>query len=137
MENKMFFGKKLKELRLNRAGTGVHKFAEAMEMCPSDLSYIEHGYMEYPRDKEWLFKLQDIFKFLDYHSDCIELFRLWSQPFVMQKMDEDIFPSPFASKTDGTLLTKKELKDMYLFLQNNAKEHNKKADEYNSKEETA
>ena len=127
----MFFGKKLKELRLKRAGMGLHKFAEAVDMSPLDLSHIEHGYTEYPREKEWLFKILSLLRVDDYDHDCLELSSLWVKPFVMQKMSENVVPSPFTSKVDGTLLTIEELEKLCLFLQNNAKEHNKKADEYN------
>ena len=130
-KNNMFFGKKLKELRLKRVGMGCHKFAKVIEMSPLDLNHIEHGYQEYPREKEWLFKIQSMLRFDDYDSDCLELASLWLKPFVMQKMNEDVFPSPFTSKADGTRLTTEELEKLCLFLQNHAKEHNKKADEYN------
>ena len=44
----MFFGKKLKELRLNKAKVGLRKFADQIGMSPSELSDIEYGYVSPP-----------------------------------------------------------------------------------------
>jgi hypothetical protein len=139
MENKMFFGKKLKELRIDKAKMGTHKFAEKVDMSPLDLNHIEHGYMEYPKEKEWVFKICSALEFSEYDAEEIELLRLWDQPFIMQEMEEGGFPGPLAHKSNGERLTEKEFIKLHEHIQNYKKEHNKKARKYNKakEEETA
>lgn len=132
----MFFGKKLAELRLKYAQMGIHKFAEKMEILPSNLLDIEHGYIPYPTEQEWMVsiaKVLDIPK--ENIDDEMELMRLWHDPFVMQKMLEMRFPSPFTHTADGKQLTKEKLISLMEYINKIVEEHNKKVDEYNKEHE--
>lgn len=130
--DRMFFGEMVKELRLYTAGVGLRKFAEIMEMDAAALSDIEHGYAPPPEDAEWFWKLVYA---LEIQSDImaqLQLRRAVEGPFVMQKMPENIIPL-FACGEDKRPITIEKYTKMCEWLNNNALEHNKKADEYNSK----
>ena len=65
----------------------------------------------------------------------MELLRLWSDPFVMQKMDENMIPSVFAHTNDGKILSPEKYKEICEWFNQRAIEYNEKADEYNKKKE--
>jgi transcriptional regulator with XRE-family HTH domain len=139
----MFFGKKLKEIRLD-AKMGVRKFAEKIDINASTLYKIERGY-EHPRlnriESDYLYPVGDLI--LDRIKRLLvdvveekkieELYRLYEEPFVMQKMQENVVVSPLTAKTDGTQLTTEEHMDINDYINDIAREHNKKADIYNGK----
>jgi transcriptional regulator with XRE-family HTH domain len=127
----MFFGQKLKEYRLKYANMGLHKFAEKIKMSVSEYSKIERGYVKPPKDTRWITRIIDSFGINFPCSEETKLLKLWKKKFVMQKMSEGGFVSPFVSKSDGTLLTTEEIVDLNEYINNYKKEHNKKADEYN------
>ena len=127
----MFFGKKLKELRLKYASMGLHNFANKMEMSVLLYSEIERGLVPPPPSKKWI---GDIMVSLNMEFGCldaVELYDLWEKPFVMQKMNENVVCSPLTHKSDGTLLNKEEFKSLHDHINDVAKKHNKMADEYN------
>lgn len=144
----IFFGKKLKEMRLKYAKMGLRKFAETIEICPSELSKIEHGYMTPPYDKEWLLMIYEKLGFdikvankimndsLFYYPapDEKELYQLWRQPFVVQKMSENFIPA-FVCTADENPLSEEKMTEFVEYINNIAKEHNKRADEYNNGKE--
>jgi transcriptional regulator with XRE-family HTH domain len=132
----MFFGKKLKELRL-KAGYGLRTFAETLPILPSDLSDIENGWKAPPSPSEKFYDTPFIDRILRVLSkghcpipldqeEKNSLKELYSKPFEVQEMSETIFPAPWASKVDGTKLSTVELKELTETMQNRAKEHNKK-----------
>ncbi len=141
----IFFGKKLKEVRLKQYG--LRKFAELMDMKPSELSKIERGYKKPPSTKKWFriiceklgFDLKSINEIMNSNlfyypaaPDEAELYQLWKKPFVMQKMSENFIPA-FVCTTDGNPIEETKFRELMEWLNNIAKEHNKKADEYNSR----
>jgi len=147
-ENDMFFGEKLKELRLKFAKQGGRNFAKTLGMCPSEYYRIEHGY-EPPKDALWLYIVIENLGIGFESEEEKELTRLWNEPFVMQKMSEcgrivhatkkinpDLNEEDFESIEDMIKNTRPATSDECLeiteYINNIAREHNKKADEYNS-----
>lgn len=127
----MFFGKKLKEFRLNLVNMGLHNFAKKIGMCPLELSNIERGICSPPTCKMWIYNIS-IELGLEHNSlEDLELYNSWSQPFVMQKMSENVIVSPLSHKSDGTILTTEEYIDLNEHINSIAREHNKRAEEYN------
>ena len=131
----MFFGKKLKELRLKHAKQGLRNFSIATGMSPSEYSDIERGLAPPPKNKEWVHNLLEKLQIPPYSEDEMNLYLEWNKPFVMQLMDEDIFIT-HATLTGGGHADAKKLVEVSEYMQDIAKKHNKKAKEYNeSKEE--
>ncbi len=140
----MFFGQKLKEIRLEQTRMGLRKFAKKLDIKPSEYYSIERGYSPPPADTGWFNSLcekLDLFcdgykfnspPFIDYLTEKMgkELLTEWRKPFVMQKMEEGGFPV-FPIMTDGHKPTNKELVDIHDHIKKLCEEHNKKADEYN------
>jgi len=126
----MFFGKKLKELRLKYAKMGLRNFSKDMEMSPSEYSNLERGLALPPKDKEWIHKLLEKLQIPQYSEDEMALYIEWNKPFVMQLMDEDIFIS-HATLTGGGHADTKKLKEVSEWMREIAIEHNKKAKKYN------
>ncbi len=133
----MFFGKKLKEIRLYCAMQGQRKFAKTIGMLPSEYNRIEGGYQK-PGDTLWLHNL--IKKLgIDFDSEEEkELTYLWNEPFVMQKMSE-CGRIKHATKRigendhDTRPATSIECVELTDYINDYVREHNKKADEYNRK----
>lgn len=134
---KMFFGKKLRELRLRHAEMGLHKFHEAMgtTLKVSELFDIEHGYASPPDCGRFMAQILKVLDVPDDHQDWLELRDLrYDKPFVMQEKDENVVVSPLVHKTDGTRLSEEEYRGLNTHINNVAKEHNKKAREFNGTE---
>lgn len=129
----MFFGQKLKELRVKHAKIGLRRFAEITCMKPSELSKIEHGYVPPPKNSNWLFMIADRLKLEDFTEEQMDFFILWKKPFVMQLMEEDGF-AVHGLMSDGTSADGDKLVELSEYIQNRAKEHNRKAREYNGTE---
>ena len=127
----MIFGKRLKELRLTKARIGLRRFAEKISMQPSTLSEIERGLIPPPKCRKWINHLSDLLGLTPNSKEETELYELWSQPFVMQELPENMLPSPLTHKSDGTLMSTDELIDLTNSINSRAKEHNKRAKEYN------
>jgi len=128
MEDKMFFGKKLRKLRLDKK-IGLRKMSEQLAMKPSEYCDIEHGYVEPPSIEV----LSDIYLILDLISTdegYDELLQLHKQPFVMQKMPVGGIPV-FPITTDGKSLSDEGMKDLHNYIQTYMEDHNDKADAYN------
>jgi len=131
----MFFGQLLKDLRLHKAGMGLRKFADTIKMPPSELSDIEQGYAPPSDDMEWFWA---IVYALGLDSDAmmqLQLRRLIEEPFVMQKMPENVLPSVLIHNAEGVPLSVEKRKELAEWLNQRAVEHNKKADEYNFRED--
>ena len=128
----MFFGEKLKELRLKDPSMSLRDLSIAMDMMPSVLSKIEHGYMEPPQDPQWLYKLVDVLGLEARSSEEMQLFSFWTDPFVMQEMPE--FCPAVVCTEDGNPLSKEKMIEFVEWMNDRAKEHNKKAREYNGKQ---
>jgi len=126
----VFFGKKLKELRLKYAKKGLRNFSMEMDMSPSEYSNLERGLAPPSKDKEWIHKLLEKLQIPPFSEDEMALYIEWNKPFVMRLMDEDIFIG-HALKTDGTSADAKKLVEVSEYMQNIAIEHNKKAKKYN------
>ena len=125
--DKNFFGKELKNLRIEKAHIGLRNFADLLDMSLAELCDIEHGWSPPPNNLEWFRKLSERLG-LNAEEDE-QLFFLWKQPFFMQKMKAGI--PILMGKANGQLATKKDYKRSHDYLQKVAKEHNKKADKYN------
>ena len=130
MEEKMFFGKKLKELRL-KSNIGLRKFAEKIEILPSELSDIEHGYKKL-EDSEVFDAMKKNFVWPVNDLDIVNLEILLQEPFAMQKMSVGGIPV-FPITTDGKPITDEKLRDLHEYLQTYMEEHNTKADIYNKR----
>lgn len=133
---KMFFGKKLRELRLRHAVMGLHKFTTAMGTTRkvSEMYDIEHGYIPCPWSYSFSTQVRKVLGIPVDHEDWIELVRLAREPFVMQEMDEGVVVSHLVHKTDGTPLSEPEYRGLNAHINDIAKEHNKKAREFNGTE---
>ncbi len=127
-----FFGQLLKEMRLEYAKMGLRKFSEEIGMNPSELSKIEHGYVKPPSEKKWIDMIGDKLGLISSAPERDSLYFFWCQQFVMQEMPENFFPV-FVSTLDDNPLTETKFKELTDWLNNIAKEHNKKAEEYNKK----
>jgi len=129
----IFFGKKLKELRLKHAEMGLHNFHKAMgtTLKVSDLFDIEHGYALPPDCGRFMAQIIKVLDIPIDHEDWVELEKLKIKPFIMQKKNENVVLSLLTHKSDGSRLTEEEFKNLHDHINNIAKEHNKKADEYN------
>jgi hypothetical protein len=127
----MFFGKKLKELRLKYARLGLHNFAAKVKMSVLLYSEIERGLVPPPPSKEWICDIIGLLQMEEGCLDSVELYDLWEKPFVMQKMNENVVCSPMTHKSDGTPLTTEEYLNLNEHINSVAREHNKMADEYN------
>jgi len=140
----MQFGGKLKEFRLHHAEMGMRQFAMEIGMKPSELSELERELAPPSSDPAW-FRL--ICEKLGFDSATVEqvmqeevfyhpappvkeLYQLWTAPFVMQKIDENFFPA-FICTSDGNPLSKEKLEEFIEWMNQRAREHNRKADEYN------
>jgi transcriptional regulator with XRE-family HTH domain len=115
----MFFGKYLKNARLNEAKVGLRQFAKLLKVEYSLLSNIERGFEPPPRTVEFLDKLKQC---LPDNYDL--LLREMRKPFVMQKKGLAI---PLLTPP----MSEYNLKELTELLEKDAKEHNKKADLYN------
>jgi len=130
--SEIFFGKKLKEFRLKYAKKGLRGFSvDIIKMCPSEYSKIERGLVPPPPCKKWIYGVIDLFNLEHDSSEALELYNLWAEPFVMQKMSENIVISPLTSKTDGTQLTTEEFINLNKHINAISKKHNKVAEKYN------
>lgn len=127
----MFFGKKLKELRLKHASMGLHNFAIKVKMPIRFYSEMERGLVPPPPCKKWIYGMMTHLNLEHDSLKAKELHNLWDEPFVMQKMDEDVVVSPFVHKTDGTRLTTEEYLNLNEHINSIGRKHNKIADEYN------
>ncbi len=126
----MIFGQKLKELRLKYAKQGLRNFSRAMEMGGAEYSNMERGLTPPPSDETWLHELCKKLKVPPGSMDELDLYAEWNKPFVMQMMDEDIVVC-HGLMTDDSSATPEKLGEVSEYLQNIAKEHNKKARKYN------
>jgi len=126
----MFFGKKVKELRLKYAKKGLRQFSIDMGMKPSEYFNIEKGYSPPPEDDAWLHKLCKNLEIPSHSEDELDLYAEWTKPFTMRFMDEEAF-AVHGLMTDGTSADVNKLQELSEYMQDIAKEHNKKAKEYN------
>lgn len=129
----MFFGEKLKEIRLNIKKVGITQFAKEIGMNPSDYSDIERGYVPPPENEEWIEKILFALVGENNMKSRAELYYYWKEPFRMQKMPENFIPGIFLHHSDGSRLTNEQLESFVEFMEERAKEHNQKADKYNKK----
>ena len=128
-ERPMFFGKKLKELRL-KSRKGLRNFSIEIGVDPSFLSEIERG-LQKLEDFERYDAIKEQFNEKVTEEDIAALDELFQAPFIMQRMTEGIMISPLTHKSDGTRLTKEEFTNLANHVNDIAIEHNKKADAYN------
>lgn len=124
----MFFGKKLKELRLKK-DYGLRKFAELLEVKPIVICDLECGYAEPPQEENWI---SDICIRLALDGDDeLALTELYHQPFFMQKKPD--FMPAFVTTVDGEPPKEKGLRPLCEAFKQDTDNHNKKADEFNKR----
>ena len=123
----MFFGKKLKELRLKKK-IGISFFAEKIEKSPSYLTDVEMGYVKPFEDFDFIIEISKILE-LD-KNDELDLIHYWLKPFLMQKKSVDVIPI-LTSDKNGNLFNEEKREEFRQFLRKRAIEHNEKAEEYN------
>jgi hypothetical protein len=79
------FGEMLKQFRLEYLNIGLRRFAEKINMKPSDLSDIENSYKDWPRETLWFIELTshfiDIKKPVDTLMCTTSLHQAWLKPF--------------------------------------------------------
>ncbi len=127
----MFFGEKMRELRLENAKQGLHNFATTMNMSPLDYYNIESGYAP-PMDSLWLHDLILKLNISFGSEDAVELTCFYNEPFVMQKMSTGGKISPLTHTTKGERLSPDKLQSLQEHLDDIVTDHNEKADEYNN-----
>lgn len=125
----MFFGQKLKEMRLKDPYVNARDFSKTMGIKPSELCNIEHGYSS-PPSKDILEKI--LSKYAVTTEDWVGLVKSYKEPFIMQEMNEDAFIT-HATAADDHAVTGEELGHITTWFRERAKEHNKKAKEFNGK----
>jgi len=125
----MFFGQKLKEIRLKQ-GFGLRKFADLINIKATELSNIEHGYIEPPQEPQWLYDLVDTLNLESRSTEEMQLFYSWTEPFVMQEMPE--FVPAFVCSKDNAPITEEKMVEFMEWMNSKIDEHNKKAREYNN-----
>lgn len=124
----MFFGQKIKEIRLKDPYTSLREFSKEIGIKASELSKIEYGYSFL--DINTLERI--LSKCVTTTEDWVELVELYKKPFIMQEMDEDVFIT-HATAADDHAVTGEELGHITTWFRERAKEHNKKAREFNGK----
>ncbi len=62
--------------------------------------------------------------------DEMEFLKLWQEPFVMQKMEENMIPVT-VSTSDGNPLSEEKFREFCGWLNEKVIEHNERAEEYN------
>jgi hypothetical protein len=125
----MYFGKKLKELRIREPYASMRDVAKALDMKPSEYSRLEHAYAAPPEDAEWFWKLVYSIGVGDDIEAQLTLRSLLLEPFVMQEMPE--FIPAFVCTTDGNPLSKDKMTEFVEWMNDKVEEHNKEAKEYN------
>ena len=111
----MTFGSMLKEIRINYAMIGLRRFANLINMKPSQYCDIEHNRCKPPSTD----KIESICDTLGLYKDDKqrdELIRL-SKSYKPSKRRKLGFPI-FAHDTDGKLITGKKLEDLTNFINN-------------------
>lgn len=126
----MFFGKKLREIRL-KYNYGLYEFAKSLKVKPSVLCNVEHGYIPLSESGVWIREIREMFGLKRRNEDIIELHKLYNESFIMQKMPENITLSDACAVNSNEYLPEEDLIDIDTYINAIAKEHNKKADEYN------
>ncbi len=125
----------------------LRKFSKKIGIKPSEFSNIERGYT--PPDDNFMTQLKVILDVSEDNKDWTELVKLYHVPFIMQKMSEcgGIFHATkriqkgeegYTSEEDDyntRSATPEECIEITEWLNNIAKEHNKKADEYNNEKQ--
>jgi len=84
----MFFGKKLKELRLNNVRMGLRKFASTIGITARELSEIERGLVPPPEDEDFINIIVHSLQISRRSKDCVELYDLYKSKFVKQEESE-------------------------------------------------
>jgi hypothetical protein len=146
-KEEMFFGKKLKKIRLE-ARLGLRKMSEKMDMLASEYSDIERGYVDY-RKEHLITKIKLVLEGDVSKEDFMQLWDLYETPFIMQKMPEggQIFHATKNIEGSGTVClysgeiipktrpaTGEECVEISKWFNERAREHNQKADEFNNRE---
>lgn len=125
----MFFGKKLKELRIRDPYRNIRDVAKPLNMKPSEYSSLEHGYISPPEDGDWFWKLVYAIGVGDNIAAQLALRSQMLEPFVMQEMPE-FFPA-IVCTNDGNPLSEEKMTEFVEWMNERAEEHNKKARKHN------
>lgn len=115
--DEIFFGKKLKEYRLEYAQMGLKVFSTTINMVPSQLSKLERGKIAPPKEEEWFLLICEKLNIIDKEEQCEYLKKLWLRPFIKIKTDYSKFIPVFASDVDGKPLTVEVLKRLQAHMQ--------------------
>lgn len=131
MENKTFFGKELRAMRL-KAGYGLRLFAQSIPILPSRLSRIENGWEPSPsdddksfRDKSFIERVCDILEIKLSSKDIESLMDTYVAPFQYQSMPTGLVPI-FVTKRNGEPLSEQELQELTDHLRKEAEDYNAK-----------
>ena len=125
----MLFGKKLREIRLSKH-IGMRDIAEAIGLSPSDYIKLERGYIEPPRDPEWIKTVAEKLNIKEFSGEDMALYISWSKKFIMQEMP---YYKPVMVLSNDGETPEEDMHELNLYLKEIVDNHNKKAKEFNGK----
>ena len=102
----MFFGEKLKSIRLSHTTKGLRTFSQQVDMKPSEYSKIERGIIPPPTSPEWMQKIIMALGIEENYMLRAELKKLMTQSFVKQKNTDEIEPLYVSPETKRQELKK-------------------------------
>lgn len=118
------FGVVLKRLRLKR-GVGMRRFAEMIDMQPSNLSALEHGRRSAPSDVDTLHGIADALALVEESDEWSEFFdaakRSGELPADVQHLADRPLVPVLLRTVDNQQLSDGEIKELIALVKNRNK----------------